>query len=63
MAIPRPGQTEAAFAAPFRGRTLKGFPLGVSSSEIRTRVKAGSPIEHLVAAPVAEAIRNYQLYL
>jgi nicotinate-nucleotide adenylyltransferase len=63
VAIPRPGQADAAFVAPFRGRTLKGFPLGVSASEIRARVKAGLPIDHLVAPAVAEAIRNYQLYL
>jgi nicotinate-nucleotide adenylyltransferase len=63
VAIPRPGQMEAAFAPPFRGRTLKGFPLGVSASEIRARVKAGLPIDHLVAPAVAEAIRNYHLYL
>jgi nicotinate-nucleotide adenylyltransferase len=63
VAIPRPGQAEAAFAAPFKGRTLKGFPLGVSASQIRARVKAGQPIDHLVAPAVAEAIRNYHLYL
>jgi nicotinate-nucleotide adenylyltransferase len=63
VVIPRPGQPDPAFAAPFRGRTLKGFPLGVSASEIRARVKAGLPIDHLVAPAVAEAIRNYRLYL
>ncbi len=63
IAIPRPGQMEAAFVPPFRGRTLKGFPLGVSASEIRARVKAGLTIDHLVAPAVAEAIRNYHLYL
>jgi nicotinate-nucleotide adenylyltransferase len=63
LAIPRPGGPDAVFAPPFRGRTLKGFPLGVSSSEIRARVKAGLPVEHLVPAAVAEAIRNYRLYL
>jgi nicotinate-nucleotide adenylyltransferase len=63
LAIPRPGQPEASFTPPFRGRTLKGFPLGVSSSEIRCRVKAGLPIDHLVPPAVAEAIRNYRLYL
>jgi nicotinate-nucleotide adenylyltransferase len=63
VAIPRPGQEEGAFAAPFKGRTLKGFPFGVSSSEIRARVKAGKAIDHLVASAVAEAIRNYHLYL
>jgi nicotinic acid mononucleotide adenylyltransferase len=42
---------------------LKGFPLGVSASQIRERVKAGLPIEHLVPPMVAEAIGNYRLYL
>jgi nicotinate-nucleotide adenylyltransferase len=61
--IPRPGEAGAAVPPPFRGRTLTGFPLGVSSSQIRARVKAGLPICHLVPPAVAEAIRNYQLYL
>lgn len=63
VVIPRPGQAETALPSPFRGRSLAGFPLGVSSSQIRARVKAGQPIEHLVAAAVAEAIRNNGLYL
>jgi nicotinate-nucleotide adenylyltransferase len=63
VAIPRPGQAPAPFPAPFRGRTLTGFPLGVSSSQIRARVKAGLPIADLVPAAVAEAIRNNRLYL
>jgi nicotinate-nucleotide adenylyltransferase len=60
--IPRPGQAEVSFPDPFRGQTLRGFPLGVSSSQIRARVKAGEPIEHLVPAAVAEAIRDTPLY-
>jgi nicotinate-nucleotide adenylyltransferase len=63
VVIPRPGQAEAPFPAPFRGRWLAGFPLGVSASQIRARVKAGLPIEPLVPGPVAEAIRNNGLYL
>ncbi|HSU54957.1 MAG TPA: nicotinate (nicotinamide) nucleotide adenylyltransferase [Candidatus Dormibacteraeota bacterium] len=63
VAIPRPGEPPPTFPAPFRGRTLRGFPFGVSSSEIRDRIKAGASIEHLVPAAVAEAIRNNQLYL
>jgi nicotinate-nucleotide adenylyltransferase len=63
VALPRPGGTTAAFPQPFRGRTLKGFPLAVSSSEIRVRVKAGLPIESLVPPAVAEAIRVASLYL
>ncbi len=51
------------FPPPFRGRRLKGFPLAVSSSEIRARVKSGRPMEPLVPPPVAEAIRAARLYL
>ena len=58
VVVPRPGQTEIPFPKPFHGRALKGFPLGVSASEIRARVKASLPIDHLVPATVAEAIRG-----
>ena len=50
------------FPAPFRGRFLKGFPLGVSSSQIRARVRAGLPIDSLVPSAVVEAIRGAGLY-
>jgi nicotinate-nucleotide adenylyltransferase len=63
IVVPRPGQAEIPFPKPFRGRALKGFPLGVSSSQIRARVKAGEPIDHLVPATVAEAIRGAGLYM
>src|SRR6266487_542855 len=63
VAIPRPGQPPVSFPPPFRGRRLAGFPFGVSSSQIRARVKSGLPIDPLVPPPVAEAIRNYRLYL
>ena len=63
VATPRPGGASAIFPPPFRGRTLKGFPLGVSSSEIRARVKAGLPVENLVPPFVAEAIRAARLYV
>ena len=72
VVIPRPGLgveapglegTGGLLPAPFRGRKLAGFPLGVSSSQIRERVKAGLPVELLVPRAVAEAIRNNRLYL
>jgi nicotinate-nucleotide adenylyltransferase len=63
VVIPRPGEADVPLPAPFRGRMLRGWPLGVSSSEIRCRVKAGRSIGHLVPPAVAEAIRNNQLYL
>lgn len=63
VVIPRPGESPATFPSPFRSRTLKGFAFDVSSSQIRARVKAGLPIDPLVPPAVAEAIRNYRLYL
>jgi len=63
LVIPRPGEPAVPFPAPFRGEMLKGFPLDVSSSQIRARVKAGLPIELLTGPAVAEAIRANRLYL
>jgi nicotinate-nucleotide adenylyltransferase len=63
VAIPRPGEPDVPFPAPFRGQTLHGFPFAVSSSQIRARVKEGLPIDYLTPAAVVEAIRNYRLYL
>lgn len=63
IVIPRPGKPLASLPPPFRGQPLQGFPLGVSSSEIRARVRAGKSISYLVPPCVAEAIRNKGLYL
>jgi nicotinate-nucleotide adenylyltransferase len=63
LVIPRPGEPAVPFPAPFRGAMLKGFPLGVSSSQIRARVKAGLPVDLLTGPAVAEAIRANRLYL
>jgi len=62
VAVPRPGGGAAVFPPPFRGRTLKGFPFAVSSSEIRARVKTGLPIDHLVSPAVAGAIAETRIY-
>jgi nicotinate-nucleotide adenylyltransferase len=63
VVIPRPGEPALPLPRPFRGATLRGWPLGVSSSVIRARIKSGQCIAHLVPAAVAEAIQNNQLYL
>jgi nicotinate-nucleotide adenylyltransferase len=62
VAIPRPGETAPKPPPGFSVRALRGFPFGVSSSQIRERIHAGKPIDHLVPAAVAEAIRNSRLY-
>jgi nicotinate-nucleotide adenylyltransferase len=63
VVIPRPDAAPAPLPSPFRGRALSGFPISVSSSQVRARVKAGLPIEPLVSPAVAESIRNNRLYL
>jgi nicotinate-nucleotide adenylyltransferase len=63
VVIPRPGDAPAPLPVPFRGQYLKGFPFGVSASQIRARIKSGQSIEPLVPAAVAEVIRNNRLYL
>jgi nicotinate-nucleotide adenylyltransferase len=62
VAVPRPGGSDAVFPPPFRGHTLKGFPFGLSSTEIRQRLKAGLPVETMVPPFVAEAIRDSGAY-
>ncbi len=62
VVVPRPGGATAVFPPPFRGRILKGFPIGVSSSEIRARVKANLPIDHLVPIAAVSAIREAGVY-
>jgi nicotinate-nucleotide adenylyltransferase len=62
LVIPRPGQPQITFPDGFRGRYLKGFPISLSASEIRERVKTGLPVDLLVGTAVAEAIRHNSLY-
>jgi nicotinate-nucleotide adenylyltransferase len=62
VAVPRPCEFVAEFPKPFRGRILKGFPVEISSSQIRVRIKANLPVENLVPPFVAEAIRVAKLY-
>jgi nicotinate-nucleotide adenylyltransferase len=63
VVIPRPGSPPPTLPEPFRGDALRGFPFGVSSSEIRSRVRAGRSIRFLVPDAVAEAIATNRLYL
>ncbi|MBM3838887.1 MAG: nicotinate (nicotinamide) nucleotide adenylyltransferase [Verrucomicrobia bacterium] len=62
VVIPRPGQAFQEAPAPFRSHPLRGFPLGVSASQIRDRVRDGLPIDSLVPPLVAEAILAGRMY-
>jgi nicotinate-nucleotide adenylyltransferase len=61
--IPRPDETVAPLKPPLRGRVLRGFHCGISSSDIRERCRAGLSIANLTPSTVARAIINNQLYL
>jgi len=63
VVIPRPGQAQATLPHPWRLKHLRGWPLGVSSSEIRERVRRGLPIDHLVPNGAADVIASERLYL
>jgi nicotinate-nucleotide adenylyltransferase len=62
VVIPRPGEVPAPIPAPFRVQVLGGWPLRLSSSQIRARAKEGQPIEHLVPFGVMEVIQHNNLY-
>jgi nicotinate-nucleotide adenylyltransferase len=62
VVIPRPGEVPATLPAPFRIQVLGGWPLRLSSSQIRQRVREGREIAHLVPDGVSEAIREANLY-
>jgi nicotinate-nucleotide adenylyltransferase len=63
LVVPRPGEAQPPFPPGFRGRYLRGFPIELSASQIRARVKNGEPVELLVGSAVAECIRDNGLYL
>jgi nicotinate-nucleotide adenylyltransferase len=62
VVIPRPGQPQASLPSPWRLRHLRGWPLGVSSSEIRDRIHRGLPFAHLVPDGAADIIASEGLY-
>ena len=63
IVLPRPGQEDLPLTPPFQGCVLKGFPLSLSSSQIRDRVRRGLSIDYLVPPAVADVIHNNGLYL
>jgi len=62
VVVTRPGEAPARLPPPYRLRAIRGVPFGVSSSEIRDRVKRGRSIDWLTPPAVVEYIRNHRLY-
>lgn len=62
VVIPRPGEVPSEAPTPFRVRQLGGWPLKLSSSQVRARAKARQAIEHLVPFGVADIIEQNKLY-
>lgn len=63
VVIPRPGAPAVTLPPAYRLRQLGGWPLAVSSSEIRRRVAAGRPVRHVLPRDVPEVIVTEGLYL
>lgn len=62
VVIPRPGVEPASLPAPFRLHHLRGWPLKVSSSEIRERVRQGRPNGFLLPPGVEEILVGERVY-
>ncbi len=63
IVVQRPTEAETPLPAPFEGIHLQGFPLALSSSQIRSRVQQGLPIGLLTPETVADVIHKNRLYL
>jgi len=63
VVIDRPGEFLAELPAQFRLHRLRGWPFGVSSSQIRTRMRNRLSVRHLVPETVAEALELDPVYL
>ncbi len=62
VVIPRPGEAPAPTPPGFSIQYLRGWPLSISSSEIRRRARMKLTIHHLVPPGIAELIEAERLY-
>lgn len=63
IVVQRPTELQAPLPSPFQGVHLRGFPIALSSSRIRSRVQQGLSIRLLTPETVAELIHKNRLYL
>ena len=62
VVIPRPGETPASLSPPYQIRILSGWPLKLSSSQIRLRAQKQLSIAHLLPPGVSEVIGETRPY-
>ncbi len=60
--VTRPGSRPPAAPKGWRSVAIGGVEVDVSSSEVRTRLSAGLPVDGLVPAPVVHYIARHGLY-
>jgi nicotinate-nucleotide adenylyltransferase len=63
LVVPRPGTPLTRGETGVKSHRLAGWPVQISSSDIRRRVRDGLTVDHLVPTAVAEVIRHNGLYL
>lgn len=63
LVIPRPGSPAVSGFSGMTLHRLEGWPIELSSSVIRQRIRDGLPVDHLVPPVVAGVIHHNQLYL
>lgn len=62
VVVERPGAAAVAVGPPWRATTVPVPALDVSSSDIRARLAAGRPVDHLAPPAVIDRIRRRGLY-
>lgn len=62
VVVRRPGSPEPEVLPGWRTVTVEGVALDLSSSEIRSRLEAGDPVEGMLPEPVVHCILARDLY-
>ena len=62
VVFPRSGGAKVEFPESFAGRCLEGELMDISSSDIRTRMREGESVGHLLPPAVAAILSKKQIY-
>ena len=62
VVVPRSGADAHEFPDSFRGRYLEAELMDISSSNIRSRLRSGEAVDHLVPPAVARILSNKRIY-